>query len=366
MQAYWDRTDRDDLNFHEIRNTFDIDFIHHISFSRNNVIWGAGMRQSPSRFLQVVPTVDFEPHHETESLYTGFVQDEIAVVARRLSVTLGTKLEHNSFSGFDAQPSGRLTWTPTDRQTFWAAITRALRTPSRIEEGFKFDYLAVPAIPLFLRLIGDGDFSPEQMIGYEAGWRARATRNWLIGISAYYNHYDDLLSVENRPPVVETSPAPPHLILPIYLRNGIEGNTKGFEVSSVWQPVSAWRVQGSYSYLHLNVRRKPGSDDASSVMQEEGDSPAHKVVVQSSWNLRQFEVSLDYRYVSAIPDQKVRAYSTADARLAWRIAPHIELAVTGQNLLQPQHFEYGGDPGPLVGIKRAVYGQITWRNSDTH
>jgi iron complex outermembrane receptor protein len=241
-----------------------------------------------------------------------------------------------------------------------------VRTPSRIEQGFKFDFLAVPSLPLFLRLIGDGNFDPEEMIGYEAGWRVRATGTWLLGINAYYNHYDDLLSVENRPAAVETTPAPTHLVLPLFLRNGIEGNTKGFEVSSVWDPISAWRLRGSYSYLHLNVRRQPTSNDASSVMQEEGDSPSHKLVLQSAWNVRRWELNLTYRYVSAIPDQRVKAYSTADARLAWRIRPQIELAVTGQNLLQPNRFEYGGDPGPLIGIKRAVYGQITWRSSDTH
>ena len=107
VQAYWDHTDRDDLNYGEIRNTFDIDFIHRISVTRNTITWGAGMRQSPSQFFQVLPTVDFEPHHQTYSLYSGFVQDEISIVPRRFAVTVGTKLEDNTFSGFDAQPSIR-------------------------------------------------------------------------------------------------------------------------------------------------------------------------------------------------------------------------------------------------------------------
>ncbi len=360
LQAYWDRTARDDLNFREIRNTFNVDFIHRIRLRRHTLIWGAGMRQSPSRFFQVVPTVDFEPHRQTYSLYSGFIQDEIALAPRRLSLTLGTKLEHNSFSGFDAQPSARILWTPSNRQSYWAAVTRAVRTPSRIEDNFRFDYLAAPSVPLFLRLIGDGQFTPEQMIGYEAGWRGRPATNWLIGIAGYYNQYDDLLSVENLPAAVETTPAPPHLVLPLYLRNGVRGNTKGVEISSTWQPFPAWQLRGSYSYLHLNVRNKLGSNDASTVKQEEGDSPAHQVVVRSSFNLpRRFELDIIYRYVSALPDQQVKAYSTADSRLAWHWR-QFEFSVVGSNLLQPHHAEFGGDPGGLVEIRRSAYGQITW------
>lgn len=362
VHAYYDRTDRNDLNYREIRNTFDLDFIHHISFSRQNFIWGGGIRISPSHYFQKVPTVDFLPHHQTYNIFSGFVQDEITLVPDRLSFTVGSKFEHNSFSGFEFQPSGRILWTPTPHQSLWAAATRAVRTPSRIEEGFQFTALAVPSLPLYLRLIGDGDFSPEQLVGYELGYRRYFKPKVYLDIASFYNQYDDLLSVENLAPFVETSPAPTHLILPLYLRNGVDAETRGFEISPVWDPVKWIRFQASYSYMHLNARDKPTSDDASTVKQLEGDSPQHMATVQSTFQFpRNFELDLDYRYMSALPDQKIPAYSTADAQLQWHFGEHFGLALIGRNLLQPYHFEYGGDPGPLVGIKRSAFAQITWR-----
>jgi len=361
IRGYFDRTDRRDLNYREIRDTVDFDFIHHVAGGAHDIIWGAGIHISPSHFLQTVPTVNFSPAKDTYSIYSGFVQDSISVVPNRLTATLGTKLEHNSFSGFEVQPSGRLAWTPTEQQTVWAAVTRAVRTPSRIEEGFQFSALAVPSLPLYVRLLGDGQFNSEQLAGYELGYRAYVRRGGFISVNGFYNRYDSLLSVENQAPAVEALPAPAHLILPLYLRNGIAAQTKGVEVASLWDVRSWWRLKPSYSYLHLNAERYPTSDDASTVKQLEGDSPQHKVVIQSLLSLpRAFNFDLTYRYVSALPDQKVASYSTGDARLAKRITRDIELSVVAQNLFQPHHPEYGGLPGALVEIRRSAYLKLLW------
>jgi iron complex outermembrane receptor protein len=276
---------------------------------------------------------------------------------------MGVKIEHNSFSGFEIQPTGRLAWTPTETQTFWTAVTRAVRTPSRIEDNFHFTALAAPAVPLYLRLIGDGNFSPEQLVGYEAGYRRYITGSGFISVAGFYNRFNDLLSVENVPIMPEAAPPPPHLVLPLYLRNGIEAQTKGVELNSLFDVRSWLRLKGSYSYMHLDAQRAPGSDDASTVAQLEGDSPRHKVVLQSFFRLAgQFGVSLTYRYVSALPgpDQKVPSYSTGDVRIARRIGRNIELSVVGQNLFQPRHAEYAGDPGGLVGIRRSAYLKLAW------
>jgi iron complex outermembrane receptor protein len=361
LQVYYDRTDRRDLNYREIRNTFDADFIHHLVLPRQNLIWGAGLRISPSEYFQTVPSVDFEPHNQTYNIFSGFVQDEFGIVPNRLFFTVGAKFEHNSFSGFDVQPSGRLLWTVSPHQTVWTAVTRAVRTPSRIENNFSYSYLADPNLPLFLRLIGDGQFSPEQLLGYEVGYRRLFKPSVYLDVATYYNQYDDLLSVESQAPFVEDTPSPPHLVLPLYLRNGVEAITKGIEISPVWQPVRWWQLKGSYSYLHLTARDKPTSDDASTVRQLEGDSPQHKVVIQSDLNLsRNFQFDLNFRYLSSLPDQKVGAYSTADARLGWLLSDKVQVSLVGENLLQPRHAEYGGDPGPLVQIRRSAYLKVTW------
>src|SRR5262249_29530957 len=122
-----------------------------------------------------------------------------------------------------------------------------------------------------------------------------------------------------------------------------------------------WRLRSSYSYLHLNAERDPTSDDASTVGQLEGDSPQHKVVIQSFFMLpRSVELDLTYRYVSSLPDQKVPAYSTGDIRFARRIAREIEFFVVGQNLFQPHHPEYGGLPFAQVDVRRSAYLKLLW------
>jgi iron complex outermembrane receptor protein len=73
--------------------------------------------------------VNFLPAKQTDSIYSGFVQYELPIVRNKLTLTAGTKLEHNNFSGFDYQPSVRLLWMVTPHQSFWAAVTRAVRTP---------------------------------------------------------------------------------------------------------------------------------------------------------------------------------------------------------------------------------------------
>ena len=362
LRAYWDRTDRQELNYREVRNTFDFDFIHHKPFERHDVTWGLGARISPSTYYQLVPTVTFTPAQQTYNIFSAFLQDEISLVPDRLTLTLGSKFEHTTFSGFDYQPSGRLAWTPNDKQTIWAAVTRAVRTPSRIEEGFNFSFLAVPSVPLYLRLIGDGDFTPEQLLGYELGYRNYIRKNVIFSLSLFHNRYDDLLSVESAPTFAEAVPAPLHLVLPLYLRNGIAADSNGGEIAGLWDPKEWMRVRASYSLVLMDAIRRPGSDDASTVKQLEGDSPAHKIVVQSFFQLpRHVDIHLTYRYVSAIRDQSVPAYSTGDARIGWRPKGPCEFEVVGQNLLQPSHVEYGGLPGPLVAIKRSVYGGIVWR-----
>lgn len=362
--AYYDRTNRNDLNYAESRNTFDVDLTYHRRAGRNNIILGAEAHVSPSSFTQLVPTVDFEPHDQTYRIYGGFLQDDITLVENKLSLQVGTKLENNSFSGFDWQPSARLLWTPRKQQSFWAAVTKAVRTPSRIEDNFQFNALVVPALPLYIRLIGDGNFAPEKMLGYEAGYRQFFSPRVYVDFASYYNSYDDLLSVENRPVVVETTPAPVHLVLPIFLRNGLEGETYGGEISPSVQIAPWWQVKGSYSFLHLNVRRKPWSDDASSVAQTEGGSPSSVVVFQSLLNLpRNFELDLTYRYSSALksPDLKIPSWSTGDARLGWGFHKNFDLSIVGENLFQPHHPEFAGEPGGPVLVRRSVYAMITFK-----
>jgi iron complex outermembrane receptor protein len=243
----------------------------------------------------------------------------------------------------------------------WGAVTRAVRTASRIEDGFNFSALVAPSVPLFVRLIGDGKFEPEESIGYELGYRNYISSRGFFGVALFHNRYDDVLSVESRPIEVETTPPPPHQVIPLDLRNGVLAKSTGGELTALWDAREWVRLRVAYSYVHLDAKRKPGSNDASTVRQLEGDTPRHKVVVQNSLTLpRDFELNLTYRYVSAVPNQLVKGYSTADFRIGRALGRHFEVELVGRNLLQPSHAEYGGTPGPLVGIRRSGFVALTW------
>ena len=305
-----------------------------------------------------MPSLDFLPAKQTYNIFSGFAQDNIDLIRNRLSLTLGSKFESTTFSGFNYQPSGRVTWTPDDNRTAWVGVTRAVRTPSEIEDGFRFSFLAQPNVPLYLRLIGDGGFQPEKLVSYEVGYREYLNRRGFINFSLFHNRYNGLESVESGPVLVETAPVPTHLVLPLSLRNGIRASSTGGEAVAVWDPKLWWRLRGSYSLVLVDAARKRGSNDASTVGQLEGDTPKHTAVIQSSFQLpMRLDLNIALRYVSNIPDQRAPAYFTGDARLGWRWGGPWEFEVAGQNLFQPSHVEYGGDPGPLVGIGAACWAE---------
>ena len=366
VQAYYDRTNRHEPNFAETRDTFDLDFLHRFRLpARQQISWGLGARAGPVDDIEVVSGLTFIPNKRTDYLLTGFFQDEIALVDRRLSLTLGTKLLRTNFTGLGAEPSARLLWTPSDRHAIWAAFTHALRTPSDAEEEFYLSgYLGTTAngTPYFARFNANPNFAPEQLNGYELGYRRILGKTLYVDIAGFYNHYHDLFSEDLAgPPFLESDPPPEHLLLPAQFRNGLLGYTKGVEIAPEWRPTSFWRLRGSYSYLHMNLARSPHSGDLGTAPIIVGSSPQQQVMIQSSFDLsKSLQLDLDYGHVGALPGQMVPAYSTADARLGWRFSREFELSFVGRNLLQPSHVEYGSDPGDLVGIKRSAYVKLTW------
>jgi iron complex outermembrane receptor protein len=366
IQAYFDRTNRQEIELGETRDTFDIDFIQHARVHGDQELtWGLGARVSPSNFIQTSAGVNFLPNKQTDSIYSGFVQYEVPIVHDKLTLTAGTKLEHNNFSGFEYEPSVRLLWTPTPRQSFWAAVTRAVRTPSRLDQDVVFAILvqATPPPPIYFEILGNPKLKAEQLIGYEAGYRTQINRNVYVDFTAFYNTYNDLQGYGPPFPAVANTPPPPHIFFVLPYANVIRGSTVGTEIAPNWKITRWWQVRGSYSFLHMDLKDKSGFTDVGNLLSSYlGSSPSSLVGFQSLFNLpKHFELDATYRYSSALPAQLVSSYSTADLRLGWHFGEGLDFSVVGQNLLQPSHEEFGGDPGPLVGIKRSIYGKITWR-----
>lgn len=240
IQAYYDHTNHFEPEIGETRDTLDVDFLHHLTLpGGQDFLWGLGARWSPANYEQPVASIDFLPHHQTDKIYSGFVQDEIPLRSDRLSLTVGSKFEHNNYTGFEVQPSARLLWTRTPRQTFWASISRAVRTPSRLDEDVQLtDFATVKPLPIYLRVVGDGRFYSEELIAFEGGYRAMLSPRVYMDVAVFQNEYNYLSSFQVGSFFLEPAPVPVHAVLPVFTRNGIEGVAAGFEVAPDWNPAN--------------------------------------------------------------------------------------------------------------------------------
>jgi iron complex outermembrane receptor protein len=308
---------------------------------RNDVVWGAGYRFVRDNFRS--GSVGLLPERVSLETFSAFVQDEIAVVPDQLHLTLGTKLEHNDYTGLEYQPGVRLAWKLRERQLLWAAISRALRTPARIDRNYY-----IPPISF-----GSPDLQSEKLIAYELGYRVQPHDQLSLSLATYYNDYDDIRSIEPVNP-----PAP----IPLVFRNGQKGESYGAELSAEYRVTETWRLRASFSELHLRISPQPGSLDASFGRAEAADSK-HHLLVRSSWDLsRNFQFDGTFRYISRVenPTVAVPSYSELDLRLGWLPTEQLELSIVGQNLLHARHSELG-----VIAARqefaRSVYGKIVWR-----
>jgi iron complex outermembrane receptor protein len=244
----------------------------------------------------------------------------------------------------------------------FSAVTRAVRTPSRVETDYTTTSLSNPAIPSFVRLQPNPAFTPEELIAYEAGYRLRALPFLYVTASAFFNDLGDTLSTELLTPFAETTPPPPRLILPVTFANGLHGNSHGVEVTGDVRPVSWWRGTVNYSWLRVQMTRDPGSADVSQERRYEGMSPRHQVQFVSSWDLPR-RVSVDWflRSISELPAGPVPSYVTSNIRVAWQPRPQLEIAVVGQDLHDARHLEWPTGAGGNVQIQRSAHVTVIWR-----
>jgi iron complex outermembrane receptor protein len=353
VQAYYDRTHRTELVLAEHRDTGDVDVQYRFRpLGSHRLVVGGEYRRSSGR-TSGVETVFFIPPDRVDDLASVLAQDAIDLTSR-LRLTLGSKVEWNNYSGLDLQPSARILWAPHSRHSFWAAFTRAVRTPSRVDRDVSITAGTVPGVPIFTRFLGSSSFDTEKVFAYEAGYRTRIA-NWLmVDAAVFYNRYPNLFSLEPGAPFTE----PGRMIFPATVGNGLRAHASGFEVGSDIRLAPTWSVRPSYSFLDMNVDPSAESKDVVSPVINESSSPRHKISVRSTLALPA-GIMLDawYRWYSRLALPPVPVVSTLDARAGWRVRPMVELAVVGRDLLQPRHLEFGGG----VPVERSVYGELTWR-----
>jgi iron complex outermembrane receptor protein len=363
LQFYYDRTDRNDPDLKAGLDTFDLDFQHSLPLgNRHALTYGTGYRVTADHVDGIPAIKNLLPADKTLNLWSAFVQDQITVVPERLNFTLGSKVEHNDYTGWEFQPNGRLAWTPTPKQTLWSSVSRAVRTPSRVDRNPDIALGAVgtglpppfPAIAAF-RYIPNEHFRSETILAYELGYRVQPSKSFYASIDGFFNRYDHLQSINILSLRTESDPPPDKFLFPFVFENGLKARVYGGELDSVWNPLRWWRLEGTYSYLRLNEDKKGGTLDGVSETSVEGSSPRHQVMFRSSMDLHSFEIDPMVRYVSGLPAQKTPAYWTMDLHLGWHARRHLELALVGQNLFQARHPEFGD----ANEIQRGVYVKAT-------
>ncbi|HKY33541.1 MAG TPA: TonB-dependent receptor [Candidatus Polarisedimenticolia bacterium] len=362
VDLYYDRTYRNQPGFSEDRDTVDLEFRHGARLGfRHELLWGAGYRVTDGD-AKGEPAIQFVPENRRDDVVSAFVQDEIQVLPSKLVFTIGSKFEHNDYSGFNYQPSIRVLFSPVPGHAVWSAVSRALRVPSRVETDLLLTALVEPSTPTFVRLIGTDQFKPERLTAYELGYRVQPTKALFLDVALFYNEYDRLLSVEMGTPFTETSPPPSHTVVPFTLDNRMEAHVWGAELAYEWRPFSKWLISGSYSWLEMNLFHEEGSNDVSTETSTEGSSPRHMASIRSLIDLPHgLGLSVGFRHVGSLPSQQVRSYTEMDITVSRHLTQNLDLTVSGRNLLSSHHAEFAGGQPDSVEISRSIHGRLAFR-----
>ncbi|GAB4253323.1 TonB-dependent receptor plug domain-containing protein [Deferrisoma sp.] len=365
VQGYYDRTDRSSEVLGEVRDTWDLDLQHRFTLGGwQEIVWGLGARLTRDRvdgsYAAEVPN-----DRRTDRLWSAFLQDEIDLVPDRLRLTLGSKFEHNDYTGIEVQPNARALWVVTPRHRVWAAVSRAVRTPSRAEVDIRFRMsLLEPSpempVPVEIHLVGNEDFESETLMAYELGYRGAFGRTLTVDATAFCHVYRDLRTVE---PVGAPSPGAEGVwVQEMTAENRMRGTVYGTEVETGWHPAPWWRLRLSYTWMVLRLTPEDGSQDPLSEAAE-GEAPRNQVSLLSSWDLPAgWELDLWVRHAAGLPSLGVDAYTTADLRIGWTPLPGLDVSLVGQNLLDASHPEFTPEILSTVPaeVERSVYARVTW------
>lgn len=350
LQTYFDHVNRKLPSVgNYISESFDIDFQHRSPLlNRNDLTWGFNYRLYHTS-LTDSDLIKLSPNNQINQIFSGFIRNETKLIPDRLVFSFGTRLDRNDFTGLEIQPNARLMWTPTSYNSVWASISRAVRTPSRLENdgqvvaGYLSNF-SVPNLPLTMAaqgiFNGNHAFKSEKLLAYELGYRHQLSPQASVDIAGFINDYSHLRDL-SLGGFSFMSGIPPQVLLQLMGNNKASGLTYGAEISGDWKPTEKWRLQGNYSFLDMNISTNtdkrffdPTSNGADKT------NHRHQVSIRSNYDVSdKLQLNLWLRYIDGIPYYKIPGYVTMDAKLAFNPNKNLELFLVGQNLLQQNHQE---------------------------
>jgi iron complex outermembrane receptor protein len=340
LQVFFDHTDRDrplsGVGF--TLDTYDFEFQQSLNLGeRHRVVWGLGRRYSDYD-IRNTPPLRFVPAHRTLELTNLFAQDTIAL-GGQFKLTAGIKFEENSYSGWSTLPDLRLSWAPDPQTLLWASAARAIRAPTPFDTDVE-----EWSNGTVLFLVGDPQFRPETVDALEIGYRSQPASTVSWSLSAFYNEYDDLRSIEPEPVT----------FLPLRWGNYIEGSTHGIDAWANVQVTSWWRLSPGIHWLEKNLRNSPGASGLLG-LEQAGNDPQSRAMLKSSMDFGRWSVDATLRYVDKLPAPLNPSYTELGARLAWQASDDLELSLTGLNLLDSRHTEYAVPTARE--IRRSIYAE---------
>ena len=363
LQLYYDHTQRDQVVAEESRDTIDFEFKHRWNpENRHDVVWGLNYRWTQDDIAGTWNT-SFDPDSTSDNLWSAFAQDDIMLINDLLWLTLGSKFEHNDYSGFEIQPNARLRLKPAKGHMLWAAISRAVRSPSRSDQDIQLN-LASGTDPLgnvtVMRVQGNKSFDAEDLVAYEAGYRWQPGQRFFLDLTAFYNDYKELRETPYDTAYLETTPLPPHAVVQQTISNTMEGQTYGVEALVTWNPLDIWRISAGYAWIDLDLHRVGDGVYATSSPTDEGTSPEHQFQIRSYLDLPwQLQLDAELYYVDRLTSLDVGSYTRVDLRLEWAPTAKWIFSVSVENLFGDAHQEFADSAVVATEVPRTVYGQIT-------
>jgi iron complex outermembrane receptor protein len=348
----------------ESLRTVDLDFQHHLrAGSRHDIVWGLGFRA----FQSAIPAgyqIAIHPPIQTDQLFSAFFQDEIHA-ANNLWLTIGAKIEHQSHADPGLEPTLRLAWTPTPRQTLWAAASQAIRQPTRAETSVDAQTSSTPAGPGFVVdtfIEGNPHLMPEQLRDYEAGYRRQWTSGLSLDVDGFAGFYHHLATVEPLPPLLVQTASQLEMVMPFMYYNRARAFSRGGELALNWSAAAWWRISPSYALVDADPQLDRNSGDITV-------RPLAYSVPESGFQLRSFlnltrrvEWDQTFYWTTKAESGAVPRHARLDMRIGWRAGEHTTVSLVGQNLVGPRFLEFGATAYQIVGtaLERSLFGKVTW------
>ena len=368
LQGYYDRVNFTAPALSDSQDMFDIDFQHRLHPNPNHdLMWGVNYRFIHSA-TQASSAISFAPESLGYHQGGAFVQDDITLIDNALRLTLGSKIEESHFGNTQVQPNARLLWTPDDQHSLWTSVSRASRIPSRGEAqaniglGTTTTPPSLGSLPVQVMAQPNSDLKAEKVFTAEIGWRSQWTNRFSTDITVFSNHYNDLIIFQRGEAIPPTS-FPLLVTQPMLWSNlSEEITTRGIELVADWHVLDWMRFTGNYSHLKIEKSYDANNPDIA------GLSPRHRGSLRWQIDINdQTQLDMTMRHVSKLTavNQGVPAYTTFDARLAYKPIPQMEWSIVAQNLFAPQHLEFRDSAAVSLTdfateVPRSIYGKLSW------